>query len=318
MTSIWVVRSEFGKYTDDFVSGGYVAAGWIPENDLTGFSNKEEIVQLYKQTHPDEKPYRAGANAGQIATFSLDIKAGDYVITPKSNTEWLNYGQVNTAALYYDPDNEDSCPFPHRWKVKWAETPLRRWDLSIPFQNTLKAQKTVFRVSHAEEFLVTIGVAPPPPPPRDSYRLIRDRILNLDSSEFEDLAKALLEALGFEETEVTQQSGDGGVDEIGELNIANLAKVKLFVQAKRYKSGKVKAKAVKDLRKVIPVGGQGAVITTSDFDSKAGQAANEAGFPRIGLIDGRQLVDLLVEHWDAESLTHFHEQLGLKPGLVPR
>ena len=318
MTSIWVVRSEFGKYTDNFVTGGYVAAGWIAKNDLTGFCNKEDIVQLYKLTHPDENPNRAGANAGQIATFSLDIKPGDYVITPNSNTEWLHYGQVKTAELYYDPSNQDGCPFPHRWKVKWAETPLRRWDLSIPFQSTLKAQRTVFRVSHAEEFLVKIGVASPPPPPRDPYRLIRDRILNLDSSEFEDLAKALLEALGFEETEVTQQSGDGGVDVIGELNIANLAKVKLFVQAKRYKSGKVKSKAVKDLRKVIPIGGQGAVITTSDFDSKAKQAANETGFPRIGLIDGRQLVDLLIEHWNAESLTHFHELLELKPGLVPR
>ena len=318
MTRLWVVRSEFGKYTDHFVSGGYVAAGWIPKKDLTGISSKEAIVQLYKQTNPDENPSRAGANAGQIATFALDIKPGDYVITPKPNTEWLDYGQVQAESLYYDSDTDDGCPFPHRWKVEWAETPLRRWDLSIPFQNTLKAQKTVFHVSAAEEFLVIIGVESPPPPPRDSYRLIHDRILKLDSSEFEDLAKALLEALGFEETEVTQPSGDGGVDVIGELNIANLAKVKLFVQAKRYKSGKVKEKAVKDLRKVIPVGGQGAVITTSDFDSKARQAANEAGFPQIGLIDGRQLVDMLVEHWNAESLTQFHEQLGLKPGLVPR
>ena len=228
MTKLWVVRSEFGKYTDHFVSGGYVAAGWMSGKDLTGFGNKEAIVQLYKQTHPDEKPNRAGANAGQIATFALDIKPGDYVITPNSNTEWLNYGQVQAGSLYYDPDTDDDCPFPHRWKVKWAKTPLRRWDLSIPFQSTLKAQRTVFRVSHAKEFLVEIGVEPPPPPPKDSYRLIRDRILNLDPSEFEDLARALLEALGFEETEVTQQSGDGGVDVIGELNVANLAKVKLF------------------------------------------------------------------------------------------
>ena len=318
MTKVWVVRSDFGKYTDPFLKGGYVAAGWIPGHDLTGFDSKEAIVHLYKQTHTEEKPRRAGANAGQIATFALDIKSGDYIITPRSSTEWLDYGRVQEESLYYCPDTNDGCPFPHRWKVEWVEAPLRRWDLSIPFQNTLKAQKTVFRVSHAEEFLVRIGVAEPSLPPQiDSYKLIRDRILELDASEFEDLAKALLEALGFEETAVTKPSEDHGVDVIGELNIANLAKVKLFVQAKRYKSGKVKEKAVKDLRKVIPMGEQGAVITTSDFDSKARDAASEAGFPPIGLINGRQLVDLLVQHWDAEPLAEFHEQLGLKPGLVP-
>ena len=319
MTKVWVVRSQYGNYTDDFLKGGYVGAGWLREHDLTGFHNRDEIVQLYKQTNPDEKPRQAGANAGMIATFALDIKPGDYVITPRSNTEWLEYGLVQAESLYYVPKPADGCPFPHRRKAEWAEKPLRRWDLSIPFQNIFKAAKTVFHVSPTEEFLVKIGVAKPPlPSANDSYRLIRDRILELDSSEFEGLAKALLEALGFEETEVTQLSVDGGVDVIGELNIANLAKVKLFVQAKRYKSAKVKEKAVKDLRKVIPIGGQGAVITTSDFHPKAREAATETGFPQIGLIDGHQLVDLLVEHWNAESLTEFHEQLGLKPGLVLR
>ena len=107
------------------------------------------------------------------------------------------------------------------------------------------------------------------------------------------------------------------MDVIGELNVANLARVRLFVQAKRFDTAKVSDKAVKDLRKVIPQGCQGAVITTSDFDSKAREAAGEPGFARIGLIDGRQLVDLLIEHWSAESLVPFHDQLGLKPGLVP-
>ena len=39
------------------------------------------------------------------------------------------------------------------------------------------------------------------------------------------------------------------------------------------------------------------------------------GYPRIGLINGRQLVDLLVEHWN-KIPPEFHECLGLKPGLV--
>jgi hypothetical protein len=41
----------------------------------------------------------------------------------------------------------------------------------------------------------------------------------------------------------------------------------------------------------------------------------EHGFPRIGLINGHQLVDLLVEHWE-DIPPEFRDRLGLKPGLV--
>jgi restriction system protein len=92
--------------------------------------------------------------------------------------------------------------------------------------------------------------------------------------------------------------------------------VKIFVQAKRYKLGmKIKASTVKQLRASIPSGGQGAFITTADFQDTASEVALEQGFPRIGLINGRQLVDLLIEHWDDIPL-EFRDRLGLKPGLV--
>lgn len=106
------------------------------------------------------------------------------------------------------------------------------------------------------------------------------------------------------------------MDAKGELDVSNLAKVKIFVQAKRYKLGaKVNASTVRQLRQAIPFGGQGAFITTADYQSGAADVALEAGFPRIGLINGWQLVDLLIEHW-SDIPPEFRERLGLKPGLV--
>lgn len=75
------------------------------------------------------------------------------------------------------------------------------------------------------------------------------------------------------------------------------------------------AGTVKALRQSIPAGGQGAFITTADFQNAASDVALEAGFPRIGLVNGRQLVDLLVEHW-LKLPEDFRNKLGLKPGLV--
>ncbi|HNM52016.1 MAG TPA: sensor histidine kinase N-terminal domain-containing protein, partial [Candidatus Obscuribacter sp.] len=78
------------------------------------------------------------------------------------------------------------------------------------------------------------------------------QVLELDDKEFEILVGHLLTALGFEGSEVTGKTGDGGVDATGELNIANLAKVKIFVQAKRYKKGqKIAPGIVRQLRQAI-------------------------------------------------------------------
>ena len=69
------------------------------------------------------------------------------------------------------------------------------------------------------------------------------------------------------------------------------------------------------LRQAIPFGGQGAFITTANYQRGALDVALEPGFPRIGLINGNQLVDLIVEHWD-DIPEEFRDRLNLKPGLV--
>ena len=72
---------------------------------------------------------------------------------------------------------------------------------------------------------------------------------------------------------------------------------------------------MKALRANIPAGGQGAFITTADYQKKAKDIALEPGFPRIGLVNGQQLVDILAKHWD-DIPVEFQEKLGLKVGLV--
>lgn len=174
----------------------------------------------------------------------------------------------------------------------------------------------MFAVSNRDEFLVAIGrPAARTPEPYDPYRAVPERVLELDDKEFEILVGHLLTALGFD-AEVIGRTGDGGVDAVGELNVSNLARIKVFVQAKRYRLGaRISANTVKQLRQAIPYQGQGAFITTAEFQARAADIALEPGFPRIGLINGRQFVDLLVEHWN-DIPPEFRERLGLKPGLV--
>ena len=98
---------------------------------------------------------------------------------------------------------------------------------------------------------------------------------------------------------MTGKSGDGGVDVKGVLRIPHLVKVDLVVQVKRYKD--------RIARTTTPLGscahrsrlvhaGQLSRHPAFRFDSH--DVATETGSAHIGLIDGRQLVELLIEHWD--------------------
>ena len=123
--------------------------------------------------------------------------------------------------------------------------------------------------------------------------------------------------MGFEATH-TGKVGDGGVDVKGDLDLYGMAKVKLIVQAKRYKlDDRISAKTIKELRQSIPHESQGVFITTADYQDNALKIAVETGFPRIGTINGRQLVDLLSEKWeDLELPEEIRAKLRLKRGLI--
>jgi hypothetical protein len=322
MTKVWCVRANAGEFTEHFLRDGYAAIDWrAVAQDLSGITTREALYPIVKAAYPEAKSTIVIGNyVGQIARFLLDIQPGDYVITPAADTDWLHYGVIADGASYYFVAGDDGCPCRHRRRVTWSTQRVKRSELSVPFQNAIRSLLTVFAVSRQEEFLSAIGRGDLNPKVSvseyDSYKVVLEQVLELDATEFEILVGYLLTALGFEGSEVTGKTGDGGVDATGELNVANLAKVKVFVQAKRYKLGsKVSANVVKHLRTAIPFGGQGAFITTADYQSAAADVALEPGFPRIGLINGRQLVDLLIEHW-SDIPEDFRERLGLKPGLV--
>ncbi len=317
---LYCVRAEFGTYTKYFIEGNYVAIGWLPRTDLSAIASREELYPLYRNEYPnDTSNVVIGQQVGQIARFMLEMKAGDYVITPAQNTEFIYYGIVQENA-YYFADGSDGCPYLHRKRVKWHREPVQRSQFSVPFQKSIRSSLTVFYISHKKNFFSTIGkpeLAPGTEKEFDYYHSILTRILELDPREFEILITHILNALGFEGSEHKGRVGDGGVDATGELNVANMAKVKLFVQAKRYQLGsRISANVVKALRANIPAGGQGAFITTADYQKAAKEVAVEPGFPRIGLINGEQLVDILAEHWN-DIPDVFRDKLGLKVGLVP-
>lgn len=114
---------------------------------------------------------------------------------------------------------------------------------------------------------------------------------------FEDLIRALLEEMGFEETETTPYVGDKGIDVRGVLKVDQLSTVRVAIQAKRWLSN-VGPDVIQKVRGALKItdAEHGIVITPSDFTASAKAEAKAPGKIPISLVNGDQLVDLLIQY----------------------
>lgn len=320
MPEIFCVRAQYGQYADHFKAGGYVAIGWFGDLDLGTIPDRDGIQFMYSGYHPeDTSPYVIGQQVGQVSRFLFDIQSGDFVVTPSANPDVVYWGTMRDELYQFVSSPSDGCPYQHRRPVEWNGEAVRRSLFSVPLQNTMRSSLTVFQITQKASFFEAIGrndLVPSEARAKESAtEVVLKRILELDAQEFEVLVTDLLRALGFE-AEHVGKVGDGGVDATGEMDVYNIAKIKLYVQAKRYRPGAhINAATVKAMRQNIPAGAQGAFITTSDFQAKALEIATEPGFPRIGTANGEQLVDMLTEKWE-DLAPEIRSKLGLRRGLV--
>ena len=112
---------------------------------------------------------------------------------------------------------------------------------------------------------------------------------------FERLCQRLLRESGFMEVEVTERSGDGGIDVMGIVRFAGLISFPVVVQCKRFK-GSVGSSMVRDFRGAMSGrADRGLFVTTGNFTRDASREATRPGAPPIDLIDGNQLVEKLKE-----------------------
>lgn len=121
------------------------------------------------------------------------------------------------------------------------------------------------------------------------------RVGALSAEEFEQLIGRLLVAIGFESVEVTKKSGDGGIDVRGTLVVGDVIRTKMAVQVKKWKNN-VQAPTIQQVRGSLGSHEQGLIITTSDFSSGARQEAERPDALPVGLMNGEQLVDLLIDY----------------------
>jgi restriction system protein len=129
----------------------------------------------------------------------------------------------------------------------------------------------------------------------DVRKKLHARLQAMSPDDFEALIGQLLAAIGFENVEVTTKSGDGGIDVRGTLVVGDVIRTRMAVQVKRWRHN-VQAPIVQQVRGALGAHEQGLIITTSDFGKGARAEAQRPDATPVGVMNGEQLVALLVEY----------------------
>lgn len=120
-----------------------------------------------------------------------------------------------------------------------------------------------------------------------------EKLTSLDPYLFEKVILKLMKKMGYGEYTETPKSRDGGID--GIINQDHLGLNKIYIQAKRYSTNKVREPDIRDF--IGAMSGDtlnGIFVTTSSFDQAAVEKAKTARHSII-LIDGNQLCDLMYQ-----------------------
>jgi hypothetical protein len=126
---------------------------------------------------------------------------------------------------------------------------------------------------------------------------LRKHLLSMPPQKFEELIRSLLEEMGFDETETTQYVNDKGIDVRGILKTNQLTAMRVVIQAKRWTNniGSVQIRNLRGSLRMVD-GEQGIMITPSDFTLEAKNEAQAEGKMPITLINGNQLISLLIQY----------------------
>lgn len=310
MASGWMIRAgRGGKLIEDFESG-YISIGWNELGDLTKLQSIDDIRAAYIASYGNPKPAKTANSVAMLRKFRDEIQKGDTVIS--YSPERREYLVGEDLGLYqFMPEGKQIGGHSHTRTVKWLGA-VSRDTLPLSTRNSLGSTLTLFSLSVSvlndilaalhgkpiiqteqeieEDFSETKGKAI-----SDAHELIKDKILALQPEEMEELAAAILRAMGYK-TKISPRGPDRGVDVIASPDGLGLTQPRIKVEVK-HRAGAMGSQAIRSFVGVLRTGDTGLYVSTGGFSREARYEAERATYP-VTLIDTDDLADLIVAHYD--------------------
>ena len=311
MSTIWGIHND--QPSLDLIGEGFISVGWHELGDFSQLGDRDGIKAALIAEFPGAKVGAIPVWAGMIDRFRSDMAIDDLVISPNKADSTLNFGRI-AGPYYYEPDSGEH---PNRHKVEWIKTDVPRALFTSGARHEIGSSLTLFKVrNNAEEFLAFLQTGDTPPAKAEDDELaaveaeqepvaervetytrdfVIDALRTLDPYQFEEFTAGLLRAMGYE-ARVTKKSGDGGIDVIAHRDPFGLEPPIIKVQCKRTVSSTGGPK-IQELIGSLAQGGNeaGLFVTLGAYTSDAQYL--ERTREDIRLINGRQLVDLVLDHF---------------------
>jgi restriction system protein len=300
------------------LENNYVAIGWRLLGDLGRYSGtREGFKEILASTYPDIKKGAIPQNAGVLFRFVNEIQQGDIVIYP-SKDRMVNIGRVVSDYCFVEGDENG---YPNHRSIEWLGS-FARSDFSQSALNEIGSALTLFSVkSHRNEFLSKIGLNPKianiqnedidsvddESADDDSVTeaishqaeqttedfIIKQLHAKLDGYEFEEFVAHILVCMGYK-ARVSSKSGDGGVDVIAHKDELGFEPPIIKVQCKRSITSNGEPE-VNQLLGALGEGEYGLFVNLGSYSRPA--RLLERNKAKLRLIDGDELVDIVLEHY---------------------
>lgn len=153
-----IMLGEHGKFLSDCLENNYIGTNFLPDIDLSTFSNEDEtiwrknMVEIFLQHNPEKSIGTARNSIGFLWTVCYGLKKGDVVLSSNGEGQY-RIGKVD-GGYYYAPGNI----LPHRRKVQWRVSIINRKDMSKDLRNSTGSIGTCCNITkYATEIEGLIG-----------------------------------------------------------------------------------------------------------------------------------------------------------------
>ncbi|KAB2969328.1 MAG: restriction endonuclease [Thermoanaerobaculia bacterium] len=290
-----------------FMKKRVVALGWRQMGDLSRLkSNREAFKKAFAEAILDAKPGAVATSAGQMYRFLYELKREDLVLYSSKRDRHIHYARV-TGEYAYSPEPEST--YPHHREVEWiAKFPRTRFSQGALYE--IGSALSFFQIkNYAEEYRAALEGKPTPlpdegddtgaPDASEIESITRDFVLkrlaqDLKGHPLAALVGHLLHLLGYR-TRVSPAGADGGVDIVAHKDELGFEPPIVKVQVKSGE-GSVGDPVVSALYGKVGASEFGLLVTLGDFTNQARTFAKSKS--NLRLIDGDELVDLLLENYE--------------------
>lgn len=142
--TVWLVRAgRYGENEQTAIDKNVVTIGWNELQDLSTISERAQLAELYRKTHPDASNGKVANEVGQVWAFKSRIKKGDLVVLPLKTQSAIAIGKVKGEYQYRTDINEG---VKHTRSVEWMRTDIPRTTFGQDLLYSLGAFMTVCQI----------------------------------------------------------------------------------------------------------------------------------------------------------------------------